>query len=61
MLDGKPAFVVILYAEYILLFPATKRIPDGDALPHGVVSLTVDNDWSNIRAWREYLGLTFYI
>jgi len=61
MLDGKPAFVVILYAEYILLFPATKRIPDGDALFHEVVSLMVDNDWSNIRAWREYLGLTFYI
>ena len=58
MKDGKPAFVVIPYAEYILLFPATKRIPAGDAVPHEVVSLMVDNDWSIVRAWREYLGLT---
>jgi DNA-binding XRE family transcriptional regulator len=58
MQDGKPAFVVIPYAEYIRLFPATKRIPDGDAVPHEVVSLMVDNDWSIIRAWREYLELT---
>jgi len=56
--DGKPSFVVIPYAEYIRLFPASKRIPAGDAVPHEVVSFMVDNDWSIIRAWREYLGLT---
>jgi DNA-binding XRE family transcriptional regulator len=58
MQDGKPAFVVIPYAEYIRLFPNAKRIPAGDAVPHEVVSLMVDNDWSIIRAWREYLELT---
>ena len=58
MKDGKPAFVVIPYAEYIRLFPQAKRIPAGDAVPHEVVSLMVDNDWSIIRAWREYLGFT---
>jgi len=62
MQDGKPAFVVIPYAEYIRLFPTAKRIPAGDAVPHDVVSLMVDNDWSIIRAWREYLELTqFYV
>jgi ribosome-binding protein aMBF1 (putative translation factor) len=58
MKDGKPAFVVIPYSEYIRLFPTTQRIPAGDAVPHEVVSLMVDNDWSIIRAWREYLELT---
>ena len=58
MKDGKPAFVVIPYAEYIRFFPATKRIPASDAVPHEIVSLMVDNDWSIIRAWREYLELT---
>jgi DNA-binding XRE family transcriptional regulator len=58
MQDGKPAFVVIPYAEYIRLFPAAKRIPAGDSVPHEVVSLMIDNDWPIIRAWREHLGLT---
>jgi len=58
MQDGKPAFVVIPYAEYIRIFPAAKRIPAGDAVPHEVVSLMIDNDWSIIRAWREYLEFT---
>ena len=58
MKDSKPAFVVIPYAEYIQLFPALKRIPAGDAVPHEVVSIMVDNDWSIIRAWREFLDLT---
>jgi transcriptional regulator with XRE-family HTH domain len=25
---------------------------------HDVVSLMVDNEWSPVRAWREYLNLT---
>jgi len=52
-LNGKPAFVVIPYDEYVK--------PKGGSeayLPHEVVGLMVDNDWSVIRAWREYLGLT---
>jgi transcriptional regulator with XRE-family HTH domain len=27
-------------------------------VPHEVVSLMVDNEWSIVRAWREHLGLT---
>jgi hypothetical protein len=52
--DGAPAFVVIPYAEYV-------KQRDGDEtdyIPHEVVSLMVDNEWSPVRAWREHLGLT---
>ncbi|MFZ6046873.1 helix-turn-helix domain-containing protein [Pseudomonas sp. CR3202] len=50
--DGKPAFVVIPYEEYI----AQRRLHD-DLIPHDVVSRMVDGATA-IRAWREHLGLT---
>jgi len=62
--NGRPAFVVLPYKEYRQLVAAAKpashprRIPAGDSVPHEVMSLKVANDWSLIRAWREYLGLT---
>lgn len=64
--DGKPAFVVLPYAEYLELvsnMPSaakakTPRIPGDDTIPHEVISMMVDNEWSVTRAWREYLGLT---
>lgn len=31
---------------------------DQRGLPHKVVNLVFDNDWTPIRAWREYLTLT---
>ena len=34
------------------------RIPEGDGIPHEVVSAMLENDWSLLRAWREYLGMT---
>ena len=34
------------------------RIPSGDSVPHEVVELMIDHDYTIIRAWREYLGLT---
>ena len=49
--DGKPAFVVIPYAQYV-----AQRHND-DLIPHEVVSRIVDGA-SPIRAWREYLDLT---
>lgn len=52
--DGTPAFVVIPYADYV----RTQKATDEAYLPHEVVAGMVDNDWSIIRAWREYLGLT---
>ena len=51
--NGAPAFVVIPYADYI-----REQEDKGDYIPHEVVSLMVDNDWTPVRAWREHLGLT---
>lgn len=63
--DGKPAFVVLPYAEYLELtraqtapVPSDVRIPADGTVPHEVILLMTDNDWSIIRAWREYLGVT---
>lgn len=53
--DGKPAFVVIPYADYVKSQEAQSGAP---YLPHEVVSLMVDHDWTAIRAWREHLGIT---
>jgi len=58
--DGKPAFVVIPYAEYLRAFPEaalTPWVPD-EGIPHEVVRMTIGNDMTLARAWREYLGLT---
>lgn len=63
--DGKPAFVILPYAEYLALTgtpPAqakhAPRIPADGTIPHEVVSLMAGNGWSIVRAWREYLGIT---
>lgn len=50
--EGKPAFVVIPYAQYIAQHNADK-----DLIPHEVVSRIVDGA-SPVKAWREYLDLT---
>lgn len=50
--DGKPAFVVIPYAEYVA------RGDSASYVPHEVVSLMVDKGWGIARAWREHLGVT---
>ncbi|WP_416422838.1 helix-turn-helix transcriptional regulator [Pseudomonas sp. App30] len=49
--DGKPAFVVIPYDQYIATHGCA------DLIPHEVVSRVVDG-LTPIRAWREYLDLT---
>ena len=56
--DGRPAFVVIPYDEYIKVFPDKPWIPEGDLIPHEVVGLTIKKGFTLVRAWREYLGLT---
>lgn len=63
--DGKPAFVVLPYSEYLALTRnrapqpvSDARIPADGSIPHEVITLMVDNDWSVIRAWREYLNIT---
>ena len=52
--DGKPAFAVIPYADFV---ECTKNAGD-PYIPHDVVAMMVDRDWTIIRAWREHLGLT---
>jgi predicted transcriptional regulator len=50
--DGKPAFVVIPYDDYV-----AEHTAERDLIPHDVVSRTVDGA-TPARAWREHLGLT---
>lgn len=52
--DGKPAYVVIPYAEYL---KATGGAID-NTIPNEVMGSVVNDDLSPARAWREYLGLT---
>jgi predicted XRE-type DNA-binding protein len=55
--DGKPAFVVIPYDEFLRNF-AKPRIPADGTIPHEVVELIIKHKYSLPRAWREYLKLT---
>lgn len=52
--EGKPAFVVIPYADFLKLPGA---IPPG-MIPNDVVGKRIMNDVSMLQAWREYLILT---
>lgn len=45
-------------AEAAQIRPLPPRIPEGDAVPHEVVSKHIDQGITYLRAWREYLGLT---
>lgn len=51
--DGKPAFAVIPYSDYLSL--ARRRRP---TVPNNVVGKVVNQGMTPIRAWREHLGLT---
>jgi len=50
--DGKPAFVVLPYDEFIRVYQKEKNL-----IPNAVVSATVDGA-TPVRAWREHLRLT---
>jgi DNA-binding XRE family transcriptional regulator len=64
--SGMPAFVVLPFIDFAREHPKeaeliklkSPRIPDGDYIPNEVVGLTIKQDMSLLRAWREYLGLT---
>ena len=57
--NGKPAFAVIPYVEYLRLMERTDGRPDeAVTLPHEVVKMSTLGGMSIIRAWREHLGLT---
>lgn len=53
--DGKPAFVVIPYADYVQRQQADQQ---DASIPHEVVQFMVLQDMTPVRAWREYLNLT---
>ncbi|MGZ4968762.1 MAG: hypothetical protein ACXV8U_03215 [Methylobacter sp.] len=52
--DGKPAFVVLPYADFIKL-PGVVR---PGMIPNAVVGKRVMDGVSMLQAWREYLMLT---
>lgn len=52
--DGKPAFAIIPYEDYLSLLPK-----DRDAsIPHEVVGLIVKKGMNLVKAWRIHLGFT---
>ncbi len=51
--DGKPAFVVVPYADFVARFAQS-----GDLVPDAVVKLTFDDGMSPAKAWRTHLLLT---
>ncbi|EKT4522344.1 helix-turn-helix transcriptional regulator [Pseudomonas putida] len=50
--DGRPAFVVLPYADYI----ASR--PQNDLVPNEVVGYMVKEGMTAIAAWRKHLDLT---
>ena len=55
--NGKPAFAVVPYDQYLTLI--NQPVDDADILiPHSVVELTILNDLSLIAAWRTYKGFS---
>lgn len=55
--NGKPAFAVVPYDQYLTLI--NQPMDDADILiPHGVVELTILNELSLIAAWRSYKGFS---
>lgn len=55
-MDGRPAFAVVPYAEYLELLAART---DGEVtLPHAVVKKVGLEGKSLVRAWREHRNLT---
>lgn len=54
-IGGNPAFAVIPYSVYLEL---TKQQRIDETIPHDVVTKTIKEGMTPIRAWREYLQLT---
>lgn len=51
--EGKPAFVVVPYAEFFRMYEKAEKL-----IPHEVVEAVIMDKATPIRAWREHLGLT---
>jgi DNA-binding XRE family transcriptional regulator len=52
--NGKPAFVVVPYADFRKMKASFKL----GAVPNAVVNLSFERGVSPMAAWREHLGLT---
>jgi len=52
--DGKPAFAVIPYEEYLRLRPKDEV----ETIPHEVVGLVIKKRMNLVKAWRTHLRLT---
>ena len=56
---GKPAFAVIPMATFEWLKKQAKEKSQLETgIPSAVAAIALENDYSALRAWREYLGLT---
>jgi DNA-binding XRE family transcriptional regulator len=53
--DGKPAFAVIPYDDYLQLANQTRQEA---TIPHEVVGMLVEKEWNLVKAWRKYLGIS---
>ena len=51
--DGRPAFVVVPYDEFVRNFEQSN-----DLVPNAVVKLAFDDEMTPAKAWRTHLGLT---
>ena len=53
--DGKPAFAVLPYDDYLQLIG--QRI-DEITIPHEVVGMVIEKNWNLVKSWRKYLGIS---
>lgn len=57
--EGKPAFAVLPIATLEWLKQkANIKTAIETGIPSAVAGIALDNNYSALRAWREYLGLT---
>ncbi len=56
--NGKPAFAVIPYPDFLNLIEKKEQGKDESTIPHAVVGLMIENGWNLVKAWRKHLGLS---
>lgn len=57
--NGKPAFAVVPYDDFMSLLEHEKRVPlENGLIPHEIVERHLLNDVSLVKCWREHIGLT---
>lgn len=56
--DGRPAFVVLPYDEFLRTLTTRSSAVRTDLIPNEVAGLILKDGMTPVRAWREHLGLT---